>query len=190
MNRPNRFILIVLTAILAAGCASSPPKMEPSAFTEQALQATDATKSTRVPAEVIARFKNFNGDFSSNNIVSQTKEVYAPDVYFRDPFKEIHGEPQFEAYLLRGSTAVKEFSMAWQDVAEHDGDYYFRWVMTLKLKRDGKHDPPTVNNGISHVRFGMDGKVIFHEDYFDAATFLYEKIPVLGGGIRFVKNRM
>ena len=190
MNRPNRFILIVLMAILAAGCASSPPKMDPSAFTEQALQATDATKSTRVPAEVIARFKNFNGDFSSNNIAAQTKEIYAADVYFRDPFKEIHGEPEFEAYLLRGSTAVKEFSMTWKDEAEHDGDYYFRWVMTLKLKRDGKNEPPTLNNGISHVRFGADGKVIFHEDYFDAATFLYEKVPVLGGGIRFIKNRM
>jgi hypothetical protein len=191
MNRTNRFFLgVVAMAALAAGCASSPHKMDPSAFTETALQATESAKNTHVPPDIIARFKNFNADFSSNNIAAQTKEIYAADVYFRDPFKEIRGEPEFEAYLLRGSTSVKEFSMTWKDVAEHDGDYYFRWVMTLRLKRDGKNDPPTLNNGISHVRFGSDGKVIFHEDYFDAATFLYEKVPVLGGGIRYIKNRM
>jgi hypothetical protein len=190
MNRINRFFLICAAACLAAGCASTPNKINPAIYTAQALQSTAAEKNSNVPPAVIERFKTFNGDFSSNNIVMHTKEVYAADVWFRDPFKEIHGEPEFEAYLLRGSTAVAQYSMEWSDVAEYDGDYYFRWVMTLKLKRDGKNDPPTLNNGISHVRFGADGKVIFHEDYFDAATFLYEKIPVLGGEIRFIKKRL
>jgi len=188
---PIKLHCIVLVAVgLAAGCASAPKKMNPADYTAQALQATAALKNTNVPPEIIERFKTFNSDFSSNNIALHTKDIYAADVWFRDPFKEIHGEPEFEAYLLRGSTGVAQYSMEWSDVASHDGDYYFRWVMTLKLKRDGKNDPPTLNNGVSHVRFGADGKVIFHEDYFDAATFLYEKIPVIGGGIRFIKNRM
>ncbi|HEY4416126.1 MAG TPA: nuclear transport factor 2 family protein [Verrucomicrobiae bacterium] len=192
MNINGRSIgcAMFLAVSLLAGCATHTGKMDPAIFTAQALQATEALKTTHVPAEIITRFKDFNSDFSSNNISVHTKDIYATNVWFRDPFKEIHGEPQFEAYLLRGSAGVKQFSMAWNDVAEHDGDYYFRWVMTLKLNRDGKNDPPTLNNGISHVRFGADGKVIFHEDYFDAATFLYEKLPVLGGGIRFIKNRM
>ena len=190
MNLSNRFLLTCALTGLFAGCASKPHKLDPATYTQQALQATAAQKNTNVPPEVIERFKTFNGDFSSNNIVMHTKEIYAADVWFRDPFKEIHGEPEFEAYLLRGSSGVAQFSMAWNDVAEHDGDYYFRWVMKLKLKRDGKNDPPTLNNGISHVRFGADDKVIFHEDYFDAATFLYEKIPLLGGEIRFIKKRI
>jgi SnoaL-like domain len=190
MNRNNRFFIACLAAGMAAGCTINSSKMNPATFTEQALQATASAKAIPVPPQVVERFKKFNGDLSSNNIAAHTKEVYATDVWFRDPFKEIHGEPDFEAYLLRGSAGVKQFSMDWKDVAEHDGDYYFRWVMTLKLNRDGKNDPPTLNNGISHVRFGADGKVIFHEDYFDAATFLYEKIPVLGSGIRFIKKRL
>ncbi|HSY19519.1 MAG TPA: nuclear transport factor 2 family protein [Candidatus Acidoferrales bacterium] len=192
MNLTNQCLsgLMCLTACLAAGCASNSTKTDPANYTAQALQATASVKNTHVSPEIIQRFKDYNGDFSSNNIVMHTKEVYAADVWFRDPFKEIHGEPEFEAYLLRGSSAVAQYSMEWSDVAKHDGDYYFRWVMTLRLNRDGKNDPPTLNNGISHVRFGPDGKVIFHEDYFDAATFLYEKVPVLGGGIRFIKKRL
>jgi hypothetical protein len=190
MKQADRFFTVCLAAAITAGCATNSRKMSPATFTEQALQATAPAKASHVSAEVIEQFKKFNGDFSSNNIAAHTKEIYAADVWFRDPFKEYHGEAEFEAYLLRESAAVAQYSMDWKDVAEHDGDYYFRWVMTLKLKRDGKNDPPTLNNGISHVRFGADGKVIFHEDYFDAATFLYEKVPVLGSGIRFIKKRI
>jgi limonene-1,2-epoxide hydrolase len=182
-------LLVWLPALLLVGCAST-PKTDPAVYTQQALQATAAAKVSNVPADIVERFKTFNSDFSSNNIVQHTSEVYAQDLYFRDPFKEIHNEKEFEAYLLRGSTAVADYHMDWLDVASHDGDYYFRWIMTLKLKRDGKNDPPTLNTGISHVRFGADGKVILHQDYFDAATFLYEKIPVLGGEIRFIKKRL
>jgi hypothetical protein len=90
---------------------------------------------------------------------------------------------------VRGSEATREFSMEWLDVSEHGGDYYFRWIMSTKLKRlDKKHTNRTT--GISHVRFGKDGKVIFHQDYFDGAVFLYEKIPVLGAEIRYFKRRL
>ena len=36
----------------------------------------------------------------------------------------------------------------------------------------------------------QDGKIIFHQDYFDGAAFIYEKIPILGAEIRFIKKRM
>src|SRR5450631_1966452 len=109
-----------LLACLAAGCSSA-PKTDPVAYTESALAATAPAQIHLIekgsPAEqaAIAQFERFNGDFSKSNIVNNTKLVYAADIYFRDPFKEIHGEPEFEAYLLRGGEAVSEFSMEWKD---------------------------------------------------------------------------
>jgi hypothetical protein len=193
----DRIIFYAMTVTIGgvAGCASA-PKSSPVAFTEQALVATDSAKTNALEKDsaakkaAIQRFETFNGDYSAANITNNLKNVYAAGVYFRDPFKEIHGEPELEAYLLRTSKAVAEFSMDWRDVAEHDGDYYFRWIMSLKLKRDGKNEPPNLTTGISHVRFGPDGRVIFHQDYFDAGAFLYEKIPVLGSEIRFIKKRI
>lgn len=197
MNKTRRFIFYTVPAAicLLVGCASA-PKPDPADFTRNALMATDVknvgrlAKGSAAESAAIARFKTFNSDFSAANITNNTKSVYAADIYFRDPFKEIHGEPEFEAYLLRGAGAVAQFSMDWQDVAENDGNYYFRWIMSVTLKRDGKNARPSYTTGISHVRFGPDGKVIFHQDYFDAAAFLYEKIPVLGGEIRFIKKRL
>jgi hypothetical protein len=188
------FFGTLLTACLAAGCAS-PPKQDPMAFTDKALAATDPIKvkfeeNSSAENDVIARFKTFNTDFSGANITNNTSGIYASDLYFRDPFKEIHGEKEFEAYLLRGSSSVAQFSIDWKDVAYNNGDFYFRWVMTIKLKRDGKHKPPNSTPGISHVRLGPDGKVIFQQDYYDAGAFLYEKLPILGGEIRFIKKRL
>ena len=177
------------------GCASA-PKQDPVAFTRQALAATTSDqvgsfeKGSAAESAAIERFEQFNNDFSAANITNHTRMVYAPGVYFRDPFKVIHGEPEFENYLVKSSTAVAQFSMDWEDVAVSGHDYYFRWVMSLKLKRDGKDAPPGLTTGISHVRFNRDGLVVFHQDYFDGAAFLYEKIPILGGEIRLIKKRL
>ena len=189
--KPAKQLPLIFAAVaicLLGGCASA-PKTDPVAFTRDALTMTDANKSI-VPQSIIERFRTFNSDFSESNITNETRRIYATDVYFRDPFKEIHSEAKFETYLLRGSSAVAAFSMEWLDVSESHGDYYFRWVMSVTLKRDGKNARPNLTTGISHVRFGPDGKVIFHQDYFDAAAFLYEKIPVLGSEIRFIKKRL
>ena len=184
-----------MLAGFGAGCASTPKGMDGVTFTEQALSATAPGSHTLASGsdaaqKAIAQFKTFNSDFSAQNITNHTKEVYAADLYFRDPFKEIRGESDFEAYLLRGSTSVAEFSMDWKDVSESDGNYYFRWIMSVKLKRDSAKDPPTRVTGISHVRFGADGKVIFHQDYFDGAALIYEKVPVMGWAIRAIKRHI
>jgi SnoaL-like domain len=197
MKRTKQIIFCGVTVLAGflTGCASA-PKTDPVAFTQTALAATSLEKvgalepGSAAEKTAIERFKKFNSDFSAANITNCTRTVYAADVYFRDPFKEIHGEADFEKYLLSGSSAVAQFSMDWKDVAESDGNYYFRWVMSVKLNRDGKNDPPGLTTGISHVRFNKDGLVVFHQDYFDGAAFLYEKIPVLGAEIRFIKNRL
>jgi hypothetical protein len=40
--------------------------------------------------------------------------------------------------------------------------------------------------GISHVRYDAKGKVIFPQDYRGG---VYEKIPVMGAVIRWIKNK-
>jgi outer membrane murein-binding lipoprotein Lpp len=181
-----------LAICLLAGCSST-PKQDPLIFTTHALAITDTNKtklSGQAEKTAISRFETFSGDLSASNITNNLNHVYATNIYFRDPFKEIHGLADFEAYLLRDSASVAQYNIDWQDVAGSDGDYYFRWVMAVKLKRDSRHKPPSQTCGISEIRFGADGKVIYEQDYFDAGSFLYERLPILGGEIRFIKKRL
>ena len=41
----------------------------------------------------------------------------------------------------------------------------------------------------SHMRFAADGRVVYHRDYWDAAEELYEKLPVLGPLMRWLKRQ-
>ena len=58
--------------------------------------------------------------------------------------------------------------------------------MHLKTKRSPGDPIRTV--GISHVRYDAKGKVNFMQDYWDTGV-VYEKIPVMGAVIRWIKNK-
>ena len=44
-------------------------------------------------------------------------------------------------------------------------------------------------HGVSHLRFGEDGRVTYHRDYWDTAEELYAKIPGLGSAVRWLQRR-
>ncbi len=193
MGATKGFVCGVVAGVLlvvAAGCSSSPRGEAPAAFQDEGLEATRAAKVADADSTNLNQFEVFNGDFSRKNILENTSKIYAKDVWFQDSFKVIHGESGFESYLLREADAVGQFKMEWQDVAQDQGNYYFRWRMTLKLKHDKESIPPTVCDGMSMVRFGADGKVLFQHDYYDGVQLLYEKVPILGAEIRWVKSRL
>ena len=39
------------------------------------------------------------------------------------------------------------------------------------------------------MRFAADGRVVYHRDCWDAAEELYEKLPVLGALMRWLKRQ-
>src|ERR1700722_16648760 len=98
MNKNNYFILgaAVLLAGLAAGCSSAPKGPDPMAFIDQGLTSTAPARAgllghnSSAEREAIERFKKFNGDISKANITANVKQVYDPEIYFIDPFKQIH----------------------------------------------------------------------------------------------------
>ena len=44
--------------------------------------------------------------------------------------------------------------------------------------------------GVSRMQINEEGKVISHIDYWDAAENVYEKIPLLGAVLRFIKRKI
>jgi len=49
-------------------------------------------------------------------------------------------------------------------------------------------DTPQVIRGVTHLKFGTDGKVNYHRDYWDAAEELYMKLPVIGRLMRGLRK--
>jgi hypothetical protein len=183
--------LTLLSLIVALwGCTGGKP-MTLENYTKE-LAATDPARTALVKQgsdeekSGIENFKEYYKVFAEDVIRRDTKKLYARDAFFKDGYKEVKGVEAIEAYFIATTKAVVSCTFDITDVSVHEGNYYFRWVMKLTIKRD--KDNPMEQIGMSHIRFGPDGKVIFHADYWDT-SIVFERVPVLGAIIRWAKEQ-
>ena len=62
------------------------------------------------------------------------------------------------------------------------------WDFRFRFRRFDTQSWQTVRGG-THLVFNDEGLVTLHRDYWDAAEELYEKLPVVGGLMRWLKRR-
>lgn len=191
------FLRLAFLALLAlcAGCASVEPSGDSVRAYQAALDSTTARKTAALKkgsAEekaAVARFQDFFATMTAESVRTKTRQVYAEQAWFNDTLKTLTGAAAIEAYFLTTTTNMESMTVRFDDVAESSGDYYFRWVMDVKLKKLRKGE--TLRSvGVTHVRFDEQGRVVMHQDYWDAAAGLFEHVPMLGGAIRAIKKRL
>jgi hypothetical protein len=86
---------------------------------------------------------------------------------------------------VNSTGAVEECSFEIQGVVGLGGNYYLRWIMHLKTKRDPQSPIEAVD--VTHLRFDESGKVVFQQDYWDG-VIVYERVPVVGWLIGKIKE--
>lgn len=186
-------ILICCVALTFLGCATNGEhrKQAQEDYT-QALQATDPHKNeilqpgSEKERAAIEHFTYLLANFTEDNIRRYVPDVYAPNAYYCDSFTAKQGVENIETYYIEGARTMHELAFDLQDVAVHDGNYYFRWITQVSLK--GKEDDVIHLAGVSHVRFDKEGRVIFEQDFWDAGV-IYERLPIIGFFIRWLKKK-
>jgi steroid delta-isomerase len=121
--------------------------------------------------------------------VPRLRAFYATDAWFKDPFNEVTGVAEIERIFAHMYVALHDPAFVVKDRVEQGEQAFLVWDFNFRIKR---YRPDTVQTirGTSHLRFDGQGLVCYHRDYWDAAEELYEKLPVLGGLMRFLKRRM
>jgi hypothetical protein len=120
--------------------------------------------------------------------VAQLAMLYDAQATFKDPFNEVQGLPEIERIFRHMYVALDQphFVITAQLV---DGmQAFLTWEFRFRFKRFDTTTLQTVRGG-SHVVFNEQGLVTMHRDYWDAAEELYEKLPVVGGVMRWLKKR-
>ena len=194
MTRSKKWIAVVMGLVFLSACSYD--ASQKGAYMKNYEEVIKKTEAQRMPLlksgtveekQALDRFRNFYRVFSAQNISIAIKDLYRSDAYFRDGFREVSGVDAIKSYFLSSTEAFVECRFDIQDVADHEGNYYFRWVMTLVLKR--KKDEPLQAVGMSHVRFDEKGMIVFHQDYWDTGI-IYEQAPVLGRMITWIRSRV
>jgi steroid delta-isomerase len=118
--------------------------------------------------------------------LDRLEDFYTADARFKDPFHEVRGIAQVRRIYAHMFTALvaPRFVVTRRFV---DGSHcMLLWDFHFRLQSNGNAQ---VIRGSSHLELAPDGRIAVHRDYWDAAEELYEKIPVLGAFMRFLKRR-
>ncbi len=114
-------------------------------------------------------------------------EYYHDQAWFKDPFNEVTGCAAIEKIFQRMYLQVAQPRFEIREHLLQGQQAFIVWDFYFGLQR--KPDQLICIHGSSHLRFADDGRVIYHRDYWDVAEELYEKLPVLGSLMRFLKRR-
>ena len=117
--------------------------------------------------------------------LGELEALCAPSVRFRDPFNEVHGVAAFRAVLATMFADLEAPRFAVGDRACSGRVCYLRWSFTARTR--GR---PLSIEGMSEVHFDASGRVLAHVDHWDAASQLYERLPLLGPVLRLVRRRL
>ncbi len=119
--------------------------------------------------------------------IDRLGEHYSADAYFKDPFNEVRGVPAIQGVFRHMFVALRDPRFVVRDVVANDQQCFITWDFLFHFRR---FDPALQTvRGCSHLRFDSKRRVCFHRDYWDAAEELYEKLPLVGGLMRWLKRR-
>ena len=113
--------------------------------------------------------------------------LYTADAYFKDPFNEVRGVPGIQRIFGHMFEALDAPRFVVRDVIVQGDQCFLSWDFLFGMKRFSR-EAQCIRGG-SHLRLAADGRIASHRDYWDAAEELYEKLPLIGGLMRWLKKR-
>ena len=114
-------------------------------------------------------------------------QMYAQDARFKDPFNEVQGLPAIERIFAHMFEALDSPHFIVTERIVQGQQCFLLWDFRFRFKRFDTQNWQTVRGG-THLTFDDAGLVTLHRDYWDAAEELYEKLPLVGGLMRWLKR--
>jgi steroid delta-isomerase len=113
--------------------------------------------------------------------------LYTADARFKDPFNEVQGTTAITAIFAHMFHNLDEPRFVIRDVVVQADQCFLSWDFHFRMRRFNRQ--PQCIRGGSHLRLDADGRITVHRDYWDAAEELYEKLPVVGALMRWLRRR-
>ncbi|HMP74379.1 MAG TPA: nuclear transport factor 2 family protein [Kiritimatiellia bacterium] len=186
-------LVVVGVGILAALSRKVSPPNQRFLEYRATLARLDGEAGEEVPEAVrregLERFSGMWSVLTEEGVRERIRSVYADDVWFNDTVHTITEVGALEGYLVATANRVVSCEVVIEQVVHEGRDTFVRWWMTVVTPNGGPEDP-MISAGMSHLRFNGEGKVVLHQDFWDAAGGLYEHIPGVGWLLRQIRARL
>ncbi len=109
----------------------------------------------------------------------------AADVRFADPFHDVRGLNSLRTVFQQMFEKVGPVTFVISRIIEKGQEAVFVWQFDAALF--GK---PWVIQGMSHIKFNLDGKITEHIDYWDSGRLFLAKLPLIGRLLIYLYRRI
>ena len=140
----------------------------------------------RASSAAVQRIKSYFENLSPADL-QRMEDIYTADARFKDPFNQVQGVAAIQRIFEHMFVSLDEPRFAIQDMVIQGQQCFMSWDFSFRMKRFDKQ--LQVIRGGSHLKLAADGRICDHRDYWDAAEELYDKLPVLGALMRWLKRR-
>lgn len=142
------------------------------------------------PAEPQAAARRISAFFETLNPASLDglDAIYTADARFKDPFNEVQGTAAIRQVFEHMYASLHAPRFVITACLVNGEQCFLAWAFHFRFRRFDTTTEQVVRGG-SHLLLAADGRIRDHRDYWDAAEELYEKLPLLGGLMRWLKRR-
>ena len=138
-------------------------------------------------AQAVARVVHFFETLTPQR-VAEIAAFYDGQARFKDPFKDVTGVPAIRHIFDHMFVALHDPRFVVTGQVAQGNQCFLTWEFRFRFKNFKTSTEQTIL-GSSHLVFSPQGLITLHRDYWDAAEELYEKLPLVGSLMRWLKQR-
>lgn len=112
---------------------------------------------------------------------------YAAEAHFKDPFNDVRGLPAIRQVFAHMFATLEGPRFIVTEQLVQGDQAFLAWEFRFRMRRWRSGQEQCIRGG-TLVRFNAQGLAVAHRDYWDTAEELYEKLPVLGPLMRWLRK--
>ena len=143
------------------------------------------------PDAALARVVHFFEHLQPHDL-AHLDQLYTQDAQFKDPFNDVQGIPAIAHIFAHMFERLDAPRFVITQQVTQGTQCFVTWDFEFVMPQLEGGKPQTIH-GASHLVLRQTSgmwRIAVHRDYWDAAEELYEKLPLIGHVMRWLKQRM
>ncbi len=137
------------------------------------------------PSDTVAAYINLFNCLPQLNHGS-LQRLTAPNLRFIDPFHDVAGHAKVMQVLQHFAAQVKQPHFKVTHIAWSGSVCLLRWDFSGELPLIGAWNFP----GVSELHLDSQGLICLHRDHWDAGLYFYQRLPLLGRLLHWIRRRI